>query len=328
MLVKTQEFLDHMRRQNKSIRVIEPKLDVNEDMLRGRFAAMTLRKGLSVRFSDVVNLCDLTTESELQPHLSIKLFLEGGVDARIGGKQIPMPHRSADAARWIPSATIFSQKSPENFQRRAMIGDRIRKFNIVIEPDWLESGDVFCDPTATAIKRFTDGHLSLVSWEPSPVVVGLVLQAMNPPSFEPFLHRLYVESRVLGIVAESFRMIAGQRVPSKDAIGPPLKPAERRKLDKAEEFIRVCRGRLPTVEELAAAAGVSVNTLQRLFHIAHRSTVFSYVRTHKLNEARAALESGGLTITQAAFVAGYTSAANFSTAFKRQFGFTPKAARH
>jgi AraC-like DNA-binding protein len=64
-----------------------------------------------------------------------------------------------------------------------------------------------------------------------------------------------------------------------------------------------------------------------LFHAAHGTTVFHYIRTQRLEQARLALESGDVSIAQAAYVAGYTSAANFSTAFKRRFGFTPKQSR-
>lgn len=39
------------------------------------------------------------------------------------------------------------------------------------------------------------------------------------------------------------------------------------------------------------------------------------------------LETESLSIAQASFLAGNTSTANFSTAFKRQSGFSPKEAR-
>ncbi|MFQ6685116.1 helix-turn-helix domain-containing protein, partial [Bordetella pertussis] len=34
-------------------------------------------------------------------------------------------------------------------------------------------------------------------------------------------------------------------------------------------------------------------------------------------------QAGGLSVAQAACLAGYTSAANFATAFRRAFGVTP-----
>jgi AraC-like DNA-binding protein len=47
----------------------------------------------------------------------------------------------------------------------------------------------------------------------------------------------------------------------------------------------------------------------------------------KLECARDALERGTLSIGEAAFLAGYTSAANFTTAFRRAFGILPRSLR-
>jgi AraC-like DNA-binding protein len=46
-----------------------------------------------------------------------------------------------------------------------------------------------------------------------------------------------------------------------------------------------------------------------------------------LLRARQALEQEGRSVGEAADIAGYTSAANFATAFKRHFGITPRQCR-
>jgi AraC-like DNA-binding protein len=51
------------------------------------------------------------------------------------------------------------------------------------------------------------------------------------------------------------------------------------------------------------------------------------MRETRLQAARDAMDKDGLTIGQAAFLAGYSSPANFSTAFKRVFGISPSEAR-
>ncbi len=48
---------------------------------------------------------------------------------------------------------------------------------------------------------------------------------------------------------------------------------------------------------------------------------------HRLLRARQALEQEGRSVGEAADIAGYTSAANFATAFKRHFGITPRQCR-
>ncbi|MDR1647090.1 MAG: AraC family transcriptional regulator, partial [Zoogloeaceae bacterium] len=56
-------------------------------------------------------------------------------------------------------------------------------------------------------------------------------------------------------------------------------------------------------------------------------TVFDYERQRRLLRARQALEQEGRSVGEAADIAGYTSAANFATAFKRHFGITPRQCR-
>jgi AraC-like DNA-binding protein len=72
---------------------------------------------------------------------------------------------------------------------------------------------------------------------------------------------------------------------------------------------------------------VNANTLQRQFRAVFGTTVFDYLRECRLLRARRALEHGGVTVGQAALAAGYTSAANFATAYRRRFGHVPKLAR-
>ncbi|MBN9044161.1 MAG: helix-turn-helix transcriptional regulator [Rhizobiales bacterium] len=321
-LVKAHEFFGQMQAGNRSFRLINTNIESDRNLLKGTFTRTRIRDGLTIHYSDVTNLCDLQTETEAPPHLGIKLFFCGSVTASIGDRDIPMPLRQAQG-RWIPSATLFHQKEPELFRRRAEIGDRVRKFTVKIMPDWLESGDVLGHASARGLRRFMSEKLSALSWTPSPSLLALAEQAIKPPVFEPHLHRLYVESRILGVIAEAFALLtdggAGEARPG-------LSIAERRRLLQAEELLRETAG-IPSVEEIAAKIGVSVNTLQRLFHAGHGTTVFHYVRMRKLEQARLALENEGVSIAQAAYIAGYNSSANFSTAFKRRYGFTPKQSR-
>ena len=50
-------------------------------------------------------------------------------------------------------------------------------------------------------------------------------------------------------------------------------------------------------------------------------------REQRLARAWAALEQTGCSVAEVAHGAGYSSAANFSTAFKRRFGISPKLVR-
>ncbi|WP_244619200.1 helix-turn-helix domain-containing protein [Rhizobium sp. 18055] len=323
-LVKAHEFFGQMQTENQTFRLLNSNIGAGDTVLHGTFSKTTIRNGLTAHYSDVTNLCDLHTEAESAPHLGIKLFFQGGVSASIGNQDIPMPHRLENSDHWIPSATLFYQQEQELFRRRATVGDRLRKLTIKIFPEWLESGDVFGDAGAHSLKLFTSTRLAARSWRPSAQLVALATQAIKPPPLEPYLKRLYMESRALGIIAEAFSLLVDRR--PTPALATSLSASENKRLRRAEELLRNCDSP-PSLDELAVEAGVSVNTLQRLFHAAHGMTVFHYVRALKLGQARTALENDGVTIAQAAYLAGYTSPANFATAFKRLHGFSPREAR-
>ncbi len=80
-----------------------------------------------------------------------------------------------------------------------------------------------------------------------------------------------------------------------------------------------------TPERLAAAGGVSVRTLNRLFGT-HGTTPMRWVWTQRLEASRAALAQGQSTsVTEAAFAHGFRELAHFSRSFKKTFGVTPHA---
>jgi AraC-like DNA-binding protein len=50
-----------------------------------------------------------------------------------------------------------------------------------------------------------------------------------------------------------------------------------------------------------------------------------YLRKSRLAAAREALMHEGLSVTEAAYSVGYANSANFSTAFRKHFGYVPSS---
>jgi len=80
----------------------------------------------------------------------------------------------------------------------------------------------------------------------------------------------------------------------------------------------------PTVAELARRVGTSETSLKRGFRQVFGTTVFGYLRERRMERAHAALQSGTVTVLEAAGLVGYSNPSNFATAFRRQFGVNPK----
>ncbi|MCW3606239.1 response regulator [Burkholderia cenocepacia] len=79
----------------------------------------------------------------------------------------------------------------------------------------------------------------------------------------------------------------------------------------------------PTVEELARAVGTHEKRLSRAFRDNLGQTVFEYLRFERLRIAQDLLDSTSLSIASIAKEIGFSTPANFATAFRERFGITP-----
>lgn len=82
-----------------------------------------------------------------------------------------------------------------------------------------------------------------------------------------------------------------------------------------------------SLDDLAAATGLSRFYLSRLFPMATGQTISGYLRGRRLTEAARALAAGAPDILEVAIDAGYNSHEAFTRAFRDQFGMTPDAVR-
>lgn len=83
----------------------------------------------------------------------------------------------------------------------------------------------------------------------------------------------------------------------------------------------------PTVEQLARVVGTNEKRLSRAFRKHLGQTVFEYIRRERLRLARRLLASTQLSMVDIAEEIGFSSAANFATAFRERFGMTPSSFR-
>jgi AraC-like DNA-binding protein len=186
-----------------------------------------------------------------------------------------------------------------------------------LSPEWFDQ--TFGWPNA-ALAPGAREHLTISRWFPSRRLTQLAFSLFDPEASRGSVSRLRDEIVSLDLVSEALATLR-----------PPTVREEGRRTDmlllnKACDLIETeLEGEL-RVEAIASEVGVGTATLRRLFQKAYGCTISEYIRIRRLDVARTILEEGGAVSAAAAF-AGYTSPANFSTAFRRRFGITPRRAR-
>jgi AraC-like DNA-binding protein len=80
-----------------------------------------------------------------------------------------------------------------------------------------------------------------------------------------------------------------------------------------------------TIAELARHAGLGRRSFNAQFHRMYGVSASDYLRTSRLASARESLLHQGLSVMEAAYAVGYANPANFSTAFRKHFGYVPSS---
>ena len=83
----------------------------------------------------------------------------------------------------------------------------------------------------------------------------------------------------------------------------------------------------PKISDLARSVGLNEAKLMRAFKQVYGSTIFDFSQQLRMDLAKKLIETTELSVTEIALEVGYEYSSNFTTAFKRHFGITPKAAR-
>lgn len=283
---------------------------------------LDLRDGLSLHSADCLELESFCSEAISSERLGLILFLQGGADVAFDNTRLRLGAAREHHASCCPAGTLISQSRPTVFNRYTQAGVRVRKVVISLAPEWFDAGGLAAYDEYREIEKFRISHLGLRQWRPSARLMGMAEQVLQPPRHTPMFHRLYLESRALDMVSEALGLLAHP------GDGPTsLGALEMCRMQRLRALLDSGQADGYTLNDIVREAGVNATTLQRQFRALTGKTVFDYMRGRRLAAARLALERGDVSVTQVAWEAGYTSAANFTTAFKREFGITPRQVR-
>ena len=298
--------------------VVAPDLGADETAIFGRFVNHAGHAGLRVHATDTLEIHDLGIEFGAEPKVSVAVFLEGSVEFEIDGERIVL---GSDTA---PSADAWVVARRATCRRRSQKGTHVRKVIVSVPPEWIAETLSVASPEAKRLHDFVRSHGAHHSWTPSKRAVAIAAQILNPPESPTFVRRICVESQAIEIVAEAVLELIG----AAPADRPP--PPSVRNLNRAH---RVRAYLLEHIDEdlgldrIAKHTGISVASMQRAFKQAYGGTIAEFVRECRLHKARHAMDREGISVSEAAYRAGYSNPANFSTAFKKLFGMTPSQAR-
>jgi AraC family transcriptional regulator len=100
------------------------------------------------------------------------------------------------------------------------------------------------------------------------------------------------------------------------------------RVQTAVEFMRDSLHLPVSLADIAASAGLSPYHFLRVFRAATGVPPHRFLTRMRIDAARRRLEDSGLSVTEIALMCGFSSASQFSTAFRREIGVAPRTYRH
>lgn len=107
----------------------------------------------------------------------------------------------------------------------------------------------------------------------------------------------------------------------------PLRDRDQDRVRQVCEIIQHETEYTHSIRELSRLVGWNETQLMACFKAVTGATINGYRHRHRMDHAMRRLRDGGVSVTELAFDLGYEHPGNFATAFKKTFGFSPKAAR-
>lgn len=308
--------------QRDGVVLDSPDDDISPEatLLAGQLLNQELRRGLFIHGGNVIEQHAFTATSRLPEGLSCIFFLDGQVDVEIGGRRFAF---QGDQRGAMAAAAVMNV-APESFQRMSMGRQHVHHLVVSATPEWLNLEGIEEARAQGPVARLFKEHLADHRWTPTPRIAGLVRDIFAPSTLMPELQALYLEGRAVEIVAETIAAV--MRADRRTGATGPLTHHETIRLQRAREAIAASLDQPLSVEAIARAAGISASGLQRLFRLSEGRSVFEHVRHLRLDRALSALQDGRISVQEASAIAGYSSPANFATAFRRRYGMTPREA--
>lgn len=309
---------DFQAYKNASLILANTGLSPEDVLMRGHFFAKTLRSGLNIHCSNSFEEHAFSSYTSQKAGLSCIFFLQGKADIQVGEQTFSLKPTQGQI-----SSVGLIRKQEEPFRRTTQQSQNVQHLVISASSEWLAHSGFESSLDIKLKQQFCLHNMAFQQWQANQRLAALVYEILKPGVLQPELLDLYLEARAIDVITETLSHLI-QTDTGQVSTEPKLSKHDVIRLQRAQDFILANPAQNFSVESIACEAGISISGLQRLFRRTKGCSVFDYIRNVRMNEAMSLLRTGELSVEQVSYFVGYKSPANFATAFKRQFGLTPK----
>lgn len=309
----------------ETFRIVDP----SDSSIAGRFADQAQwldSPGCLFQSNNLVLSSGIRTEGIIKAGLFISVVLKGsgGGRPRQGADQVRNSNqvRYSNRVRYSDdSIAVMALRKPVLWDGDAPRGAHMQAAGMAFPVSSLEQLGLmgeFIELFDSENRDAPNQDVFVASLKASPRVKAIAMEMMSPVAAGRSAE-LLLSAHATEILARTMLMLRGD--PGPGFVSDP----KRLRLRTVGDLIKSDLRHRWTVAELARHAGLGRRTFNAQFHQMYGTSAADFLRTSRLAFAREALLHQGFSVTEAAYAVGYTNPANFSTAFRKQFGCVPSS---
>ncbi|WGS63487.1 helix-turn-helix transcriptional regulator [Vibrio lentus] len=309
-------------------------------LAEGKFLSYQYNDQIFVHGGRCVELVDSNIVSTAHSAILITILLEGKLAFGYDDLEFDL-----DASNG-PQGVVVNLAKPANFRRSLIQNNKMNKINILVKPQWVKPR---LSEHCTS-KSFLDSHKAFYDLQINADIIQLTNRLTSQATPTNFQDKLVVETLTQQLLAQTLSQMpiqCCQQCTSEDSnLGSsntsPNSTLKSLDLNESTDEVTTSKGfdakiediisyieinleQPLSLESIASKFSMSISNLQRRFKQSYNLTINGYIRYRRLDIARQHLERGLVSITEAAYEAGYQHPSNFTSAFKKAFGVPPHA---
>ncbi|WP_368085006.1 helix-turn-helix transcriptional regulator [Vibrio splendidus] len=307
-------------------------------LAEGKFLSYQYNDQIFVHGGRCVELVDSNIVSTAHSAILITILLEGKLTFGYDDLEFDLDANSG------PQGVVVNLAKPANFRRSLIQGNQINKINILVKPQWVEPR--LSDHCSS--KSFLDSHKAFYNVKINADIIQLTNILTSQATPTNFQDKLVVETLTQQLLAQTLSQMPIQccqqctsdyDLTNTESTDPVIASHNTNssvnlnmastsksfdaKIEDIISYIEINLDQQLSLESIASKFSMSISNLQRRFKQSYNLTINGYIRYRRLDIARQHLERGLVSITEAAYEAGYQHPSNFTSAFKKTFGVPP-----
>jgi AraC-like DNA-binding protein len=292
-----------------------PRMKPSDGDASGWFQGMTVRRGFSFIMTDVYRAEGKDLEFFSDDHLKLHFKLDGPSGIAGASREITAVDPGVMSFLVQPPHTVKYETVREDSHMRCITMICSREFaGQLMSPNDSDLPAPITEYLKGPASRFAYGYT------PLPPQLRALVEEMMTLQTDP-LSALMLEAKALELLYLSLRQLSGTNT----ATAP--RERDRRKVQDLCALLDSKEGHAMSIAQLCRTLAWNETQMMESFKQITGSTIANYRQRQRMEQALRQLRTTDLSITEIAFDAGYEHPSNFATAFKRTFGFSPRAGR-